>query len=249
MKKRVALITGVSGGIGSAAARVFSEAGWHVVGVDLPRTHQPASLDRFIGTDIAEPETNRAIFQTLEETEKRLDVLINNAAVQICKPLLEMELEEWDQVMACNLRSVFLTVRYAHRLLKRSQGAIVNVSSVHALATSKNIAAYATSKGALLALTRAMALEFETEIRVNAVLPGAVDTPMLRAGLQRCHLPGGNLEEQMAALGQKHPLKRIGLPEEIAQAILFLADSKRSSFMTGQMIVVDGGATGKLSTE
>ncbi len=249
MNKRVALITGVSGGIGNATAKVFSEEGWHVVGTDLPRTPKPESGARFIGADIAEAETYPTIFQSLEANEKRLDVLINNAAIQVCKPLLEMTLEEWDHVMACNLRSVFLAARYAHKLLRKSGGAIINVSSVHALATSKNIAAYAASKGALLALTRAMALEFETEIRVNAVLPGAIDTPMLRVGLARGHSPGGNLEEQMAALGQKHPLKRVGLPEEIARVILFLADHRQSSFITGQALVVDGGASAKLSTE
>jgi NAD(P)-dependent dehydrogenase (short-subunit alcohol dehydrogenase family) len=124
------------------------------------------------------------------------------------------------------------------------------VSSVHAVATSVEIAAYAASKGGSLALTRAMALEFARDgVRVNAVLPGAVDTPMLHAGLMRGHVAGGTLEERMADLAGRTVMGRIGAPEEIARTILFLADSTQSSFMTGQSVIVDGGATCRLSTE
>ena len=152
--------------------------------------------------------------------------------------------------MACNVRSIFLSVQKALPLLTRSGGAIVNVSSVHAVATSVGIAAYAASKGALLALTRAMALEFgESGIRANAVLPGAVDTPMLHAGLSRGHLSGDNVRQLVRGLGKKHVMGRVGQPKEIGQTILFLADNDRSSFMTGQALVVDGGATARLSTE
>jgi glucose 1-dehydrogenase len=126
----------------------------------------------------------------------------------------------------------------------------VNVSSVHAVATSADIAAYAASKGASQALTRAMALEFARDgIRVNAILPGAVDTPMLHAGLMRGHVQGASVEERMADLGRRTVMGRVGKPEEIARAILFLADSEQSSFMTGQSMIVDGGATARLSTE
>jgi glucose 1-dehydrogenase len=121
---------------------------------------------------------------------------------------------------------------------------------VHALQTSANIAAYAASKGGLLALTRAMAIEFARDgIRVNAILPGAVDTPMLRAGLERGHLAGQDIQMFLESLARKTVNGRVGKPEEIAQAILFLADGSQSSFMTGQALVVDGGATARLSTE
>ncbi len=126
----------------------------------------------------------------------------------------------------------------------------MNVSSVHAIATSANIAAYAASKGAMLALTRALAIELASNnIRVNAVLPGAVDTPMLYSGLSRGHLQGDNVLDLVEQLGSKHVIGRVGQPQEIAQAIYFLADQSRSSFMTGQGLVVDGGATCRLSTE
>jgi NAD(P)-dependent dehydrogenase (short-subunit alcohol dehydrogenase family) len=163
---------------------------------------------------------------------------------------LETSPEEWDQVFACNARSVFLSVKQAYPMLKKNGGAIVNVSSVHAVATSCGIAAYAASKGALLALTRAMALEFGPEnVRVNAVLPGAVDTPMLHAGLSRGHVQGDTIAKLVRGLGKKHVMGRVGKPHEIGQTILFLADAERSSFMTGQALIVDGGATARLSTE
>ncbi|MDO8755759.1 MAG: SDR family oxidoreductase, partial [Anaerolineales bacterium] len=129
-------------------------------------------------------------------------------------------------------------------------GAVVNVSSVHAVQTSANIAAYAASKGGLLALTRAMAIEFAPDhIRVNAILPGAVDTPMLRAGLGRGHLGQGDMQERLDNLARRTVIGRVGRPEEIAHAIYFLADHEQSSFMTGQSMIVDGGATARLSTE
>jgi glucose 1-dehydrogenase len=152
--------------------------------------------------------------------------------------------------MASNLRPVFLHARLAHPLLKAAgNAAIVNVSSVHAISTSKNISAYAASKGGMLALTRAMAIEFAPDgIRVNAILPGAVDTPMLRASMKR-GLSGEGMLERLENLARKTVNGRIAQPEEIARVIYFLADSEMSSFMTGQALVVDGGATARLSTE
>ena len=179
-----------------------------------------------------------------------LDALINNAAVQVAKPLVDTTVEEWDAVMASNLRSVFLFSKLAYPLLKANGGAVVNISSVHAIQTSANIAAYAASKGGMLALTRAMAIEFAVDnIRVNAVLPGAVDTPMLRAGLGRGHLGGSDVQERLDNLARKTVNGRVGTPAEIAHAIYFLADNEQSSFMTGQALVIDGGATARLSTE
>ena len=248
--KLVVLITGVAGGIGRATAQVFNEAGWHVIGVDKRCVDDLLGVAHFIHADISQPTALDRIFEAVSENEGRLDALVNNAAVQICKPLLETTPEEWDATFAANVRSVFLAVRLAHPLLKMSQGAIVNVSSVHAIATSVGIAAYAASKGALLALTRAMALEFGPDnIRVNAVLPGAVDTSMLHAGLSRGHVQGRNVDELVRGLGKKHVLGRVGRPEEIARTILFLSDNNQSSFMTGKALVVDGGATARLSTE
>ena len=248
--KRVVLITGAAGGIGMATAAVFAGEGWHVIGVDIsPIENSPEVTDTFLA-DVSDPKAMEQVFNEVANKEGQLDALVNNAAIQICKPLLETTIDEWDLTMKTNLRSVFLAVRYAHPLLKIKGGAMINVSSVHAMATSRGLSAYAASKGAIVALTRALALELaEDNIRVNAVLPGAVDTPMLHAGLQRGHLHGEIQKELVHQLGKRHPLGRVGGPEEIAQSILFLADNKRSSFITGQSFIIDGGATARLSTE
>jgi len=200
--------------------------------------------------DVSDPASVHEVFEEVRSDYGELNALVNNAAVQICKPLVEMEIDEWDRVLDTNLRSIYLTARAAHPLLRAGRGAVVNVSSVHAVATSANIAAYAASKGGVLALTRAMAIEWAgDEIRVNALLPGAVDTGMLRAGLSRDHVSGGSIEARLEALGARTVMGRVGMPEEIARAVLFLADNDQSSFMTGQALVVDGGATARLSTE
>ncbi len=251
-ESKTVLITGAGGGIGRACIRHFAEKGWRVIGVDRADFGDDFPKNgRFIEADISHPDSAEQIFQQARDFHPSLDVLVNNAAVQIAKPLMETTVEEWDAVMASNLRSAFLFVKLAHPLMKAAGGgAIVNVSSVHAIQTSANIAAYAASKGGLLALTRAMAIEFAPDnIRVNAVLPGAVDTPMLRAGLGRGHVGHGDMQERLDNLARKTVSGKIGKPEEIARAIYFLADGEQSSFMTGQALVVDGGATARLSTE
>jgi len=249
---RVVLITGAAGGIGRATVRHFINQGWHVIGVDrAPFGDDFPESGAFIQSDISIGENLELIFAKAQTYTDRLHALVNNAALQIAKPILETTVEEWDAVMASNLRSVFLGVKLAHPLLKAAGGgAIVNVSSVHAVATSANIAAYAASKGGLLALTRAMAIEFAPDnIRVNAILPGAVDTPMLRAGLSRGHVQGRDILQRLDNLARKTVNGRIGRPEEIAHAIYFLANEAQSSFMTGQALIIDGGATARLSTE
>jgi NAD(P)-dependent dehydrogenase (short-subunit alcohol dehydrogenase family) len=240
---RVMLITGAAGGMGRATVELFNEKGWIVIGVDRNEFGQSFPGDGlFIQADISDPTQLEEIYSSVMNFTVSLDAVINNAALQVVKPLLETTVEEWDAVMASNLRSVFLGAKLAYPLLKnKGGGAIVNVSSVHAIATSSGVGSYAASKGGLLALTRSMAIEFaQDNIRVNAILPGAVDTPMLSAHLDQIRLEN---------LAKRTVNGRIGMPSEIAHAIYFLADDEQSSFMTGQSIVVDGGATAKLSTE
>jgi NAD(P)-dependent dehydrogenase (short-subunit alcohol dehydrogenase family) len=246
------LITGAAGGIGRATVVHFAEKGWRVIGVDrLPLDGEFPANGLYIQSDISNPTSMEAIFLQVRGFTNHLDALVNNAAMQIAKPILDTTVEEWDAVMASNLRSVFLSAKLAYPLFKAAgRGAIVNVSSVHAVQTSADIAAYAASKGGMLALTRAMAIEFAREnVRVNAILPGAVDTPMLRAGLNRGHVSGEDVHQRLENLARKTVNGRVGKPEEIAHAIYFLADDEQSSFMTGQAMVVDGGATARLSTE
>lgn len=248
--KRVAVITGVASGIGAATAVLFADAGWHVVGLMRRPVNSLPGVHHLIRTDVSDDRQTQRALSEVEAVEGRIDALVNNAAIQVNRPLTETTTEEWDSVMASNVRSAYLTVRYAHPLMRGRGAAIVNVSSVHAIATSVNIAAYAATKGALVALTRALAIELAPDgIRVNALLPGAVDTPMLRSGLHRGHLAGSSVEDLLQDLGRRTVMGRVGQPQEIAKAILFLADSDWSSFMTGQTLVVDGGATARLSTE
>jgi NAD(P)-dependent dehydrogenase (short-subunit alcohol dehydrogenase family) len=247
---KIVLITGVNGGIGSAAAKLFAKKGWHVIGIDNRKVELPPWIHHFIKADVSNTRAWEKVSTEIAKREGRIDALINNAAIQICKPIIKTTPEEWDTVMATNLRSVYLSIYYLHSLMHNHGGAIVNVSSVHAIATSSNIAAYAASKGALVALTRALAIELAPDqIRVNSVLPGAVDTQMLREGLKRGHLVGTNNKELIYNLAERTVIGRIGKTQEIAQAIFFLTEEKRSSFITGQSLVVDGGATAKLSTE
>ena len=247
---KVALITGASSGIGSATAKLFAQEGWQVIGVARRKMNKPEGINHYISGDVSKVSDVQRIFDEITNEEGRIDALVNNAGTQVCKPLVETTVDEWDAVMDTNVRSMFLCVKNAYPLMHEHGGSIVNVSSVHAIATSANIAVYAASKGAILALTRAMAIELTHEnVRVNAVLPGAVDTPMLREGFKRGHLEVSDSQQQIEELSRRTVIGRIGKPEEIAQAVLFLADESRSSFITGQILVVDGGATAKLSTE
>jgi NAD(P)-dependent dehydrogenase (short-subunit alcohol dehydrogenase family) len=219
---------------------VFAEAGWTVVGVDVESADLVA--------DLADPAGVERVFAEVARSHGRVDAIVNNAAIQIVRPIGELTVDEWDRVMAVNVRAAFLAAKHALPLFPAEGGAIVNVSSVHAVATSPPMSAYAASKGALLALTRSLAVELAPrKIRANAILPGATDTPMLRAGVTR--EGSGTVDDGLAALAASTPLGRIGQPEEIARAIYFVADAAQSSFLTGQAIVVDGGALCRLSTE
>ena len=228
----------------------FAANGWEVLGVDrLEVADLPDGVDSW-QADISDREAIAALFHHVGQDRGSLDALVNNAAVLLTKPTLETSENEWDRIQATNLRAVFTLSQLAYPLLEAAHGAIVNVGSVHALATSPYIAAYAASKGGVLALTRALALEFGPGgVRVNVVLPGAVDTDMLVQGLERGLVSDDSREEQIEALGKRTALGRVGKPEEIASAILFLADRSQSSYITGQSLVIDGGALARLSIE
>jgi NAD(P)-dependent dehydrogenase (short-subunit alcohol dehydrogenase family) len=244
---RVVLLTGAAGGIGAATAGVFLKDGWAVIGVDRDGMPPHLSAVDALRVDLAGAEAIDEVFDHVTRRYGRLDAWVNNAAHLVPKTAAETSREEWDLTIAANVRPAFLGVRAARPLLRNTSGAIVNVASVHAVATSPGVAAYAASKGALLALTRALALELAPDgIRVNAVLPGAIDTGMLHEGLKRgLYGPQAALEQ----LVKRHPLGHIGHPDDIARMIFFLADKEAAPFITGQAFVVDGGALCRLSTE
>lgn len=232
---RVAVVTGAARGIGLATSDLLEQEGWEVVRLD----REPIDAPRALQVDLADAP---ATIEALSGIE-RVDGLVNNAALQLNKPLLETTIAEWDAVAAVNVRAAFVCMKALHPRLTEAKGAVVNISSVHARATSPSIAAYATSKGALSALTRAAAIELAPlGVRVNAILPGAIDTSALTSGFSRQPDAERNLIERT-------PLGRIGEPREIAQMVSFLLDRERSGFATGQEFVVDGGALARLASE
>ena len=249
MRQRSAIVTGACGGIGSAATAAFREAGWYVIGVDrAPPPPDTVRADEFVLADLAADDGVSELRTKLSHISE-LDALVNNAAIQVNGPLVETSDEDWDRVMNTNVRAAFQMIRAFHSALAAARGAVVNIGSVHSVATSQNVGAYAASKGALVALTRSAALELASDgIRCNALLPGAVMTPMLEDGLgRRPHPEGptGNANELIA----RTPLGFIASPAQIAPTILHLADGELSPYTTGQMMIVDGGATARLSTE
>jgi NAD(P)-dependent dehydrogenase (short-subunit alcohol dehydrogenase family) len=230
------LVTGAAGGIGKAICLVFLEKKYRVIGVDYRKAAKlPYEVLHF---DVSRLSHNDAACESFcrrveEFTKGHLDVLVNNAAVQIVKPIQEISVDDWDVTLETNLLAPFWLVRHFLSMLRIAKGSVVNIASIHAAVTKSNFTVYATSKGALVALTRSLAIELAPDIRVNALLPAATDTSMLRAGFE------DNLDG-LKTLGKYHPLARISQPEEIAQVALFLA-SPQASFMTGAAVNVDGG--------
>jgi glucose 1-dehydrogenase len=232
---RTAVVTGALGGIGTAVCDHLQELGWNVIGTDRFASTRPGAVQLDMSDSAAIDRVLGAIPQ--------VDGLVNNAAIQLFRSLVETDIEEWGDVHNVNLRAPWLCVKALHRQLAASHGAVVNVASVHAAATSLSIGAYATMKGGLTAFTRAAALEFaQYGVRVNSVLPGAIDTPALRAGLDR-------REDAEQGLIARTPLHRIGSPLDVATVVAFLLDGERSGFVTGAAIPVDGGVLARLSSE
>jgi NAD(P)-dependent dehydrogenase (short-subunit alcohol dehydrogenase family) len=233
---RTVLVTGAYGGIGKSVCEVFLREGYKVIGVDCRETAGlPYEVLHFDISKLRNPGSDSEQFYQRAEklSGGRLDALVNNAAVQIVKPVSEITVEDWDITLDTNLLAPFWLVQRFLPLLRKAGGSVVNISSIHATLTKKEFTAYSTSKGALVSLTRALALELAPDVRVNAVLPAATDTPMLRDGFR-------DNPEGLKELGAYHPLNRIAKPEEVAQAVLFLT-SPQASFITGAAINVDGG--------
>ena len=238
------IVTGASNGIGRAIADLFCKQNFSVVGLDIVAPEGKVKFE-FVKVDISKSEDLAGVVTTLKAKKHSVMAIINNAAVQVEKGILETTEEEWDHVLAVNLKSIMLTTQSFFPFLK-SGSSIINLSSVHARATSKGMAAYVASKGAIAALTRAMALELgEHGVRVNAVNPGAVDTEMLQKGLARNASPTQALEK----LKRASPLNKIGAPSDIANLVSFLVNPDLAENITGQEFFCDGGVTAKLASE
>jgi len=247
LRSKVALITGGASGIGRATALLFAREGAAVSVVDIDQAKGQAVVQEiiessgrpiFVRCDVTQAaDCQRAVQQTVEELGG-LDILFNNAGIIRRATVLETTEEEWDWVMAVNVKSVFLLSKYAIPIMAAAGGgAIINTASGWGLVGGRNAASYCASKGAVVNLTRAMALDHgEQNIRVNCICPGDTDTPMLRDEARQL----GESDEQFLAQAADRPLRRIGQPEDIAQAALYLA-SDAASFVTGTALVVDGG--------
>lgn len=195
---------------------------------------------RFVQTDVSNVSQVENLIQETLTTFGRLDVLVNNAGLELPKTIIDTTEAEWDRLMEVNLKGVFLCSRASIPAMRRQGGGvIVNVASELGLVGGSEIAAYCATKGGVVQLTKAMAVDHASDgIRVNCVCPGPVETTLLEATIQGSSDP----EEERRSIVEKTLVKRVGRPEEIANVILFLA-SNESSYMTGSIVVVDGGVT------
>jgi NAD(P)-dependent dehydrogenase (short-subunit alcohol dehydrogenase family) len=247
---KVAIVAGGALGIGRAAARKLAAGGASVVICSDREDQVERTVEELRGEDLEVRGTRadvtsaadmRSLVDSAVDLYGGVDVLVNSAGVQRYGTVVETEEEVWDEVLDVNLKGIYLASRHAiPQMRQRGGGAIVNVSSVQAFASQTRVAAYTASKGAINALTRAMALDHAQEnIRVNAVCPASVDTPMLRWS---ANLFKGDksVEETLEDWGKMHPLGRVARAEEVAEVIGFLA-GPRSSFVTGGDYKVDGG--------
>jgi NAD(P)-dependent dehydrogenase (short-subunit alcohol dehydrogenase family) len=249
MAGTVSVVIGGSAGIGLAAAWTLARHGSAVelAAIDPPGVDRAAREMRDAGhqargnvLDVADPGQIASFMAAVGARHGRLSVLVNSAGIQRYGTSETTPVSVWDEVLDVNARSMFLAAGQAVPLMRRAGGgAIVNVASAQATATQRNVVAYTASKGAIVAMTRAMAVDHAPDgIRVNSVSPGSVDTPMLRAAAR--DVSAEDPDSVIAQWGSLHPLGRVGAPAEIADVILFLA-SPLSSFVTGADLRADGG--------
>ena len=243
----VAIVTGAGSGIGRAIAVLFAYEGAKVFVADVSESDGESTVELikkqggkavFVHVDVSDSESVKKMVDKTNEKRSKLRVLVNNAGIESIGSITEVTEENWDKVMSVNLKGTFLCSKYCvPRIIESGGGAIVNIASVLGLIGSKGEAAYCASKGGIISLTRAMALDFAPHnIRVNCICPGSVLTPTFK----RVMTASGDYDNSFARNLEKIPIKRVADPHEIAQAALFLA-SKKSSYVTGATLVIDGG--------
>lgn len=238
---RAAVVTGVGSGLGREIARVLASEGAAVLGCDVNDAGGQATMQEiglFRHADVSREADVEALVGEAVQRFGRLDVMVNNAAIQIEEELAETTEEQLDRILAVNLKGVFFGCKHAVRAMRASGGgSIVNIASILALVGDGILAAYCAAKGGVLGITRATAVRYGRDgIRCNAICPGDIDTPLVAAYFATAENPAALRAEVEA----EYPLGRIAQPEEIARGVVFLA-SDDSSFMSGQPLVLDGG--------
>lgn len=235
------LITGVLGGIGHGLARTFKENGYYVIGLDI-RNAGSEYCDKFLVFDLNQycvDETYRNTQNELFNSQiPALDVLINNAAVQILDGIDEIKLDDWNHTLNVNLTGPLLLSQHFLLRLEATRGCIINIASIHHQLTKRRFISYATSKSALVGLTKSLSVDLQGRVRVNSISPAAIDTPMLHEGFN-------NDEEMVNRLHNLHPIRRIGKPNEVSKLALLLAQDGLG-FINGANIQIDGGISNVL---
>jgi len=249
-KGKGVIITGGASGIGKATAERFLEEGAKVAILDVSEKNGEAALKELkkkgftpliLTGDVAKSSDVKKMVSTAKAKLGRIDVLFNNAGILVEGTVEDVTEKDWDRIMAVNVKGVFLMSKeVVPIMLKQRKGAIVNNASCSGLVGDRNAIAYNTSKGAVVLMTKCMALDYaKKNIRVNCVCPGEIDTPMFRQEARSRKMP---VEEYRKELCEYHPIGRLGVPSEVANAVLFLA-SDQASFITGAAFSVDGGYT------
>jgi NAD(P)-dependent dehydrogenase (short-subunit alcohol dehydrogenase family) len=238
---RKALVTGGASGIGEATCRALAGAGAAVIIADIDRSRADALAAELPGSsvltlDITSEDAVKAAFQTLPS----LHILVNNAGIGLVGTIEETELADFQKLFRVNVEGMFLVTRHALPLLVQSGGAIVNIGSVAGLVGIRKRFAYCATKGAVVAMTRQLAVEYPTQIRVNCICPGTVDTPFVEGYLEKYHKH--EKDKVRAELNQRQPIGRLGRPDEIANMVLYLC-SEEAAFVTGAVMCIDGGWT------
>jgi NAD(P)-dependent dehydrogenase (short-subunit alcohol dehydrogenase family) len=245
--ERVAIVTGGAQGIGKSITSHFLQKGAVVFVVDsdeeagkeIESEFKLLGKIHFLHTDVSSEKEVKRVISDIIKKYKRLDFVINNAGVTVVKPLNKLSLTEWDRIIGVNLSSVFLFSKYAAPHLKVTHGVIVNMASTRALMSEPDTEAYAATKGGIVALTHALAISLGPEIRVNCISPGWIETGDAKKSRTRRHVKHSEADKS------QHPVGRVGNPDDIADMVMYLVSSK-SSFITGQNFIIDGGMTRKM---
>jgi meso-butanediol dehydrogenase/(S,S)-butanediol dehydrogenase/diacetyl reductase len=243
LKGKTAFVTGGSGGIGAAICARFAAEGARVVAADLRDPGTLASGVEFVEFDVTREDVVTATFSELAKQWGQLDILVNAAGIEIEETIENTTLEQWNRIFAVNVTGTFLTSKYALPMLRKSSGAsVINFGSYDGYIADPGLAAYCATKGAVHALTRAMACDHGPEgIRVNAICPGYVNTPMLQSFFGE----SGDIESLKQAVRDVHPMRSFGEPEDIANLVNWLA-SDEARYASGQLWVIDGGLSAQV---